>query len=262
MRAVRSNGLTLHISETGNPNGPAVVFANSLGTDLRLWDALMSLLPEELRYVRYDLRGHGLSDCPSGPYAMTDLSTDAEGLIEELNLGPAIFVGLSIGGMIGQELASRRPDLVLALVLSNTAPRMGTPEMWGERIDAICAGGLAAIEDAILDRWFGPGFRHAPEARLWGAMLTRTPVEGYLGCCAAIAEADMTEGTAALRLPVLAIGGSADGASPPELIKGMADSIDGATCQIIEGAGHLPCVEMPEAFAAILIPFLKEHAHV
>lgn len=262
MRAVRANGLTFHMAEGGNPTGPVVVFANSLGTDLRLWDRLLPFLPPGLRIVRFDLRGHGLTDAPDGPYTMDDLAADAAGLIEALGCAPVTFVGLSIGGMIGQHLAATRPDLVRALVLSNTAPRMGTPQMWADRMAAIRAGGIASLEAAILDRWFGPDFRPRPEARLWGAMLTRTPVTGYLGCCAAIAGTDLTTATAGLRLPVLAIGGSADGASPPEAVRGMAASIPGATCHVMEGAGHLPCVENPAAYAAILTPFLKEHAHV
>jgi 3-oxoadipate enol-lactonase len=262
MRAFRANGLRLHVVESGPPDGPTVVFANSLGTHLRLWDALLPLLPRDLRYVRYDLRGHGLSDCPDGPYRMADLSVDAAALIEALDLGPIVFVGVSIGGMIGQHLAAQRPDLIRALVLSNTAPRMGTPEMWRARIDAIRSDGLSNMQEAILDRWFGPAFRAQPEAQLWGNMLSRTPVAGYLGCCEAIAAADLTQSTAAIRLPVLAIGGSADGASLPDLVTAMAASISGASCNIIDGAGHLPCVEAPAAFAAILVPFLKEHAHV
>lgn len=261
MRAVNVNGLRLHVSEDGAQGGPAVVFANSLGTDLRLWDALLPYLPQEFCYVRFDLRGHGLSESPEGPYSMADLAGDAAGLIGALDLGPVVFVGLSIGGMIGQTLAANRPDLVRALVLSNTAARMGDPEMWQTRIAAIREGGLASMEEPILDRWFGPAFRNTAEAALWGAMLTRTPVEGYLGCCAAIAAADLTASTRALRLPVLTIAGSDDGASPPELVQGTADLIDGAICHVIDGAGHLPCVENPQAFAAILNPFLKEHAH-
>ena len=262
MRAVRANGLTLHVAEGGDRAGPAVVFANSLGTDLRLWDSVLPLLPAGLRFVRFDLRGHGLSDCPDGPYAMDDLAADAAGLIETLGAGPVVVVGLSIGGMIGQALAAKRPDLVRALVLSNTAPRMGTPEMWRARIDTIRVGGLAGMQDAILDRWFGPDFRSRPEARLWGAMLSRTPLAGYLGCCAAIAAADLTATTNRLRLPVLAIGGSADGASPPDAVRAMAAGIAGATCHIIDGAGHLPCVETPATYAALLAPFLTEHTHV
>ena len=192
---------------------------------------------------------------------MADLAGDAAGLIEALDLGPVVFVGLSIGGMIGQKLAADRPDLVRALVLSNTAAKMGETEMWQTRIAAIRDGGLASMEGPILDRWFGPVFRNAPAAALWGAMLTRTPVEGYLGCCAAIAATDLTVSTKALKLPTLTIAGSDDGASPPDLVQATADLIDGATSYVIDGVGHLPCVENPQAYAAILTPFLKEHAH-
>jgi 3-oxoadipate enol-lactonase len=261
MRAVRANGLTLNVSDSGTRGGPTVVFANSLGTDLRLWDAVLPLLPDSFRYVRFDMRGHGLSECPEGPYSIADLSADTAGLIESLDLGPVLFVGLSIGGMVGQQLAADRPDLIRALVLSNTAARMGNPAMWRARIETIRSRGLPAVRDAVLDRWFGPAFGATEEAELWGAMLERTPVEGYIGCCEAIAAADLSQSTATLRLPVLAIAGSADGASPPDLVKVTAGMIPGAAFQVIEGAGHLPCVENPAAYASILTPFLKEHAH-
>lgn len=138
----------------------------------------------------------------------------------------------------------------------------GDPASWNDRITAIAANGLPSMEDAILDRWFGPRFRATPEAKLWGAMLSRTPQAEYLGCCAAIANPDLTETTRALRLPSLSIAGGHDRASPPDLVAAMAALIPGATFQVSEGAGHLPCVEDPTAFAAILNPFLKEHAYV
>lgn len=260
MRVVDANGVALHVQEDGDPTGIPVLFANSLGTDLRLWDALIPLLPQGLRLIRYDKRGHGLSACPAGPYTMDDLAADAIALIAALELQQVIFVGLSIGGMIGQSLAATRPDLVRALVLSNTAAKMGDPATWAERIATINANGIAAMEAAILDRWFGPAFRASPQAALWGAMLSRTPQAGYVACCAAIAAADLTQSTRSLRLPALAIAGSHDGASPPNLVAATAALINGAHCHIINGAGHLPCVENPAAFAAILNPFLKEHA--
>ena len=238
--------------------GQPVLFANSLGTDLRLWDAVIPHLSEGLRIIRYDKRGHGLSECPPAPYSMDDLVADAEGVIEALGLAPVIFIGLSIGGMIGQRLAAKRPDLVKALVLSNTAARMGEPAMWHDRMTAIRKGGVSSLETAILDRWFGADFRRSDDARLWGAMLSRTPTEGYLGCCAAISETDLTDETATLRLPTLAIAGSQDGASPPELVKATAALIPGANLQVIEGAGHLPCVEAPATFGSILKRFLKD----
>ena len=259
MRIIEANGLRLHWREDGDPNGVPVVFANSLGTDLRLWEAVLPLLPAGLRFIRFDLRGHGLSDCPPGPYAMDDLISDVEALLDGLGLRSVIFVGLSVGGIIGQGLAARRPDLIRALVLSNSAAKMGTPETWAARIAAIEAGGMASIADAVMERWFAPAFRASPELSLWRAMLSRVPQMGYLGTCAAIAAADLTQSTAALRLPTLGIAGAEDGASPPDLVAATLALIPGATCHTIPNAGHLPCVE---ALAAILSPFLKEHAHV
>ena len=239
-------------------DGPAVVFANSLGTDLRLWDAVLPLLPG-IRAIRFDERGHGLS--ARGPQDGIDgFADDAAALIEAVAGGPVVFVGLSIGGMIGQALAARRPDLVRALVLSNTAARMGTPESWAARISAVRAGGIESIGDAVMERWFGPTFRATPDLSLWRTMLTRTDADGYSTACAALADADLTAATAQLTLPVLAIAGDQDGASPPDLVRGTADLIPGAAFHIIPGAGHLPCVETPAAWAALVAPFLKDHA--
>jgi 3-oxoadipate enol-lactonase len=261
MRAICANGVILHVRDGSDPNGAPVVFANSLGTDLRLWDELIPLVPAGLRLICYDKRGHGLSDCPDGPYSIDDLAADAVAVIETLDLGPVTFVGLSIGGMIAQRVAAVRPDLVRALVLSNTAVKMGEPAMWADRIAAIRADGLPALETAILDRWFGPTFRATSQAVLWGAMVSRTPPVGYIACCDAIANADLTDSTSGLRVPTLVIAGGNDGASPPDLVAATAAFIQNAEFCVIEGAGHLPCVEDPAAFAALLNPFLMEHAY-
>ncbi|MEQ9694798.1 3-oxoadipate enol-lactonase [Shimia sp. SDUM112013] len=248
----------LHWHEDGDPSGVPVVFANSLGTDLRLWDKIVPRLPAGLRIIRFDKRGHGLSFCPPAPYRMDDLVDDTEALLTHLGVKDCVLVGLSIGGMIGQALAARRPDLVRALVLSNTAAKMGEAGMWQDRIDSIRAGGIEALADAILDRWFAAAFLKTPEAEAWRNMLTRTPVEGYLGCCAAIAGTDLSGTTATLRLPVLGIGGSDDGASPPDLVRATTALVPGARFVEIEDAGHLPCVEQPALFAGHLTAFLKE----
>lgn len=261
MQMVKANNIAVHWREDGDPDGIPVLFANSLGTDLRIWDALLPLLPKGFRYIRYDMRGHGLSEMTAGPYAMDMLVADAEALIDELQVGPVIFVGLSIGGMIGQGLAAKRPDMVRALVLSNTATRMGTPEMWEARIAQIAQDGIEVLADAILDRWFGAGFLISPQLPDWRAMLTRTPQAGYLGCCAAIAGTDLTASTSQLRLPALGIAGSEDGASPPELLEATCALIAGAKYHVISGTGHLPCVENPNAYASILSQFLKEHSY-
>ena len=261
MKVLTANGIAMHWCEDGNPDGVPVIFANSLGTDLRMWDQLLPLLPGEFRYLRYDVRGHGLTQVSEGPYSIDMLVADVEALLETLQVGPVIFVGLSIGGMIGQGLAALRPDLVKALVLSNSAACMGNESMWDARIEQIKKGGIEVLADAILDRWFGSEFIESPQVPAWRALLTRTPQAGYLGCCAALAVADLTASTSQLRLPTLGIAGSEDGASPPELIEATCKLIDGATCHIIPGAGHIPCIEKPEEYAAILTPFLKEQAN-
>jgi 3-oxoadipate enol-lactonase len=260
MRAARANALRLHCAVSGDPDGLPVVFANSLGTDLRVWDPLLPQLPAGLRIVRYDMRGHGLSDAPEGDYYMGDLVADAAGLMDALGLRGAVFVGLSIGGVVAQGLAAERPDLLRAAVLSDTAAKIGTEATWRDRVATVRAGGIAAIADGVLEKWFTRRFHaeRADELALWRHMLTRTPVDGYCGCCAALSGTDLRDSTTGLRLPVLAIAGSDDGSTPPDLVRETAESIQGARFEVIRGAGHIPCVETPEAMARILTEFLKE----
>jgi len=260
MHVATVNGVRLHYRLDGPPDGRPVVFANSLGTDLRVWDPLLPHLPEDLRLLRYDMRGHGLSDAPAGAYFMGDLVADAAGLIDRLGLAPVVFVGLSIGGMVAQGLAAERPDLVRALVLSNTAGKIGTPEIWEDRMRTVREGGIAAIADGVLARWFTPAF-HADRAdalALWRHMLTRTPVAGYLGGCAAVADTDLRDSTAALTLPALVIAGSEDGSTPPDVVRETADSIAGSRFELIRRAGHIPCVEQPETTARLIGDFLAD----
>lgn len=260
MRIARINGVLLHHAEEGDPAGRPVVFANSLGTDLRVWDALLPHLPSGLRIIRYDMRGHGLSEAPAGDYYMGELVGDAAGLMDHLGARDAVFVGLSIGGVVAQGLAAERPDLVAAAVLCNTAPKIGTEAMWQERITTVRGKGIAALADAVLERWFSRGFREgrAEELAGWRNMLVRTPVEGYAGCCAALADTDLRDSTPRLRLPVLAVAGSEDGATPPDLVREMAGSIAGARFALIRGAGHIPCVEAPAELGALIGGFLRE----
>ncbi|WP_435169750.1 3-oxoadipate enol-lactonase [Falsirhodobacter sp. 1013] len=251
----------LHYTVSGPEEWPAVVFANSLGTDLRLWDALLPLLPAGFRLIRHDKRGHGLSD--NGPAEGIDgLAEDAIALIEQVARGPVVFVGLSIGGLIAQRVAALRPDLLRGLVLSNTAAKLGTAESWTARIDAVRANGMGSIAPAVMERWFAPAFLSRPERALWQRMMERTDPEGYVAACRALAGADLTETTRALRLPTLVIGGGADGASPPEVVEATAALIDGAAFHLIPDTGHLPPVEAPRAMADLLIPFLQKVSHV
>ena len=260
MQTVSTSDITLHIRDEGPRDGRVVMFANSLGTDLRVWNALLPLLPPALRIIRYDKRGHGLSDATPAPYSIDQLVADAEAVCDGLGLRDITFVGLSIGGLIGQGLAAKRPDLLRALVLMDTATQIGTAQMWQDRIDRITRDGVAALADPILERWFTPGFRDTnPEFALWRNMLTRTSVAGYAGCCAAIAAADLTESTRALALPVMAMAGDQDGSTPPDLVRATAD-LCGADFHLIADAGHIPCVEQPAATAKLLTDFLERTA--
>ncbi|MFD2740868.1 3-oxoadipate enol-lactonase [Sulfitobacter aestuarii] len=252
----------LHYRVDGPESGPTLVFANSLGTDLRLWNPVLSHLPEGLRIVRYDKRGHGLSSCPGGDYHMGALITDAERLLDHLEVRDCVFVGLSVGGMIAQGLAVKRLDQVRALVLSNTAAKIGNRAMWAERIAAVQAGGIESLADAVMERWFSPGFRATPELELWRNMLVRQPATGYAGVCGAISHSDFYTTTASLRLPALGIAGADDGSTPPDLVRETIELIPASRFELIRKAGHLPCVEQPEEYARILTEFLRNVGHI
>tara|TARA_R110000787_G_scaffold16622_21_gene50643 strand:+ start:13009 stop:13809 length:801 start_codon:yes stop_codon:yes gene_type:complete len=253
--------LTHHYSITGPEDGPALVFANSLGTDFRTWDKVIEALPDGFRILTYDKRGHGLSGMPPGPYSMDQLVSDIESLMDHHGMNDAIFVGLSVGGIIAQGLWSKRPDLIRALVLSDTANVIGPKEMWDQRIDAITKGGIEPMGDAVMERWFSPGFRASRTAELAGYrnMLVRTPAEGYVGVSTAIRDADMTDSTRNINIPTMCIVGSDDGATTPAMVRALADLIDGARFEVIDGVGHLPCVEQPEIMAGLIESFLKEN---
>lgn len=262
MKVFDTGDLRLHYRVDGPKDGAPVVFANSLGTDMRLWDPILPLLPPGLRLIRFDKRGHGLSGCPPAPYTMGALITDTEQLLDHLNVRDCVFVGLSIGGMIAQGLAVKRLDMIRAMVLSNTAAKIGTPDMWAERISAVRSGGIESLADAVMERWFSKSFRATPELELWRNMLARQADEGYIGCSAAISGTDFYTTTASLRLPTLGIAGAEDGSTPPDLVRETTDLIPGSQCHVIRKAGHLPCVEQPEEYAAHLTRFLKEVGHV
>lgn len=259
MKFARVNGVVLHYELSGSRVLPLIVFSNSLGTDLRIWDLVVERLAGRYRMLRYDKRGHGLSETPPGPYSLVDHVEDLAALLEHLSLGRAAFVGLSVGGLIAQGLAARHPDLVAALVLSNTAHKIGTDESWNERIATVRQKGIGAISEVVLQRWFTQKFRAPQNADFPGyaAMLNRSPMEGYAATCAAIRDADLTESTRALSVPVLCIVGDQDGATPLDLVRSMANLIKGAQFRVIPDAGHIPCVEQPDAVADLIATFLN-----
>ncbi|WP_223428584.1 3-oxoadipate enol-lactonase [Tateyamaria pelophila] len=252
----------LHYRIDGPKDGAPVVFANSLGTDMRLWDPILPMLPEGLRILRFDKRGHGLSTCPPGAYSMGALVSDTEKLMDHLGFQDAFFVGLSIGGMIAQGLAVKRLDLMRAMVLSNTGARIGNGDIWADRIAAVENGGIESLADAVMERWFSADFRASVDLELWRNMLVRQENAGYAGCSAAISGTDFYTTTASLRLPTLGIAGSEDGSTPPDLVRETVDLIPGSKFHLIRKAGHLPCVEKPQEYAAVITDFMRSTGHI
>lgn len=260
MQFVQINDVTITYDVTTvDPANPVLVFVNSLGTDSRIWHHVLPKLSGDFTILTYDKRGHGLSDVGTAPYSVDDHVSDLIGLLDHLEFSRVIVCGLSVGGMIAQGLYARRPDLVQALILSDTAHKIGTAEMWNKRIAAVEADGIASLLDAIMERWFTQPFRQ-PDNAAYSAycnMLVRQPVAGYAGTCAAVRDADFTEIVAKINVPVLCIVGAEDGSTPPALVRSLADLIPGARYEVIEGAAHIPCVEAPAAFAALLRGFIS-----
>jgi 3-oxoadipate enol-lactonase len=261
MRFVRIGDIVLShdVYELGTGK-PAIVFINSLGTDRRIWDAVVAELQDEFTILTFDKRGHGLSDLGQPPYRIEDFSTDLAGLLDHYKLKDAIICGLSVGGLIALSLAERRPDLVRAILFSDTAHKIGTPEFWKARIDMVLEKGIAAILEPIMSRWFTAPYRVPANADYQGycTMLVRQPVEGYAGTCAAIRDADFTEAARSLSVPALCLVGAEDGSTPPDLVRSLAELVPGAGFEIIEGAAHIPCVETPDVFLAHLRRFIAD----
>ena len=253
------DGVTLHIQRDGPGSGnPCLAFINSLGTDLRIWDPVIPHLRPEFATLRHDKRGHGLSDCPAGPYTLSDHTKDLAGLLDRLGLDSVILVGISIGGIIALNYASLSPQSVEAMVLCDTAAKIGTASYWNERIEAVKKSGMEDMADRILERWFSPDYHlsHPADYRGYRNMLLRTPVEGYTATCAGLGEADLTGILGAVAARTLVLTGTADLATPPALGHQLAEGLPNAEFDIIEGAGHLACIEQPARLADRINRFL------
>ena len=258
MAFAKVNGAVVHYADEGPGEARAIVFINSLGMDFRIWDDVARPLAAAYRIVRYDKRGHGLSQLPAGPASMADYAGDLAGLLDRLGLGGATIVGVSIGGVIAQELYRLRPDLVAALVLCDTAAKIGTEESWRQRMEEVARGGVEAIADDVMRRWFTAAFRarRLDELAGWRMMLTRTPKDGYLTACGALMHADLRPDCARIKVPTLCVVGEEDGSTPAPMVRELAGEIGRARFEIIAGAGHLPNLEQADALRALI----KAHA--
>jgi len=252
------NGQTIHYKLEGNREGIPLVFINALGTDLRIWDGVVPHFMDRYSILRYDKRGHGLSDCPSAPYSVRDFSSDLLGLLDQLEISQAIVVGISVGGMIAQDFAGCWPERVQALVLCDTAPVIGTADLWNDRINKLRADGMESMAEAILARWFAPIFKEKSPATYQGCynMLTRMPLDGYTGTCEALRDADLTETTGTIEARTLILCGAEDVSTPPDVVRGLVELMPDAEFQEIPAAGHATCIEQPDLVAEQIERFL------
>lgn len=243
-----------------------IVLSHALGSDASLWDRLASALSSDYRVICYDHRGHGDSDTPGGAYTMAELAGDAERLLGEIDArfqsGPVVWIGVSLGGMVGQELALRCPQRLRGVVIANAGAGYGTEAraQWQQRIATVESQGIDAVADATMDRWFSNGFRADKAAAVarWRRRMVSTPVAGYLGTCHAVMNHDTTARLSRITLPTLVVASSADVSTPPSQCKGVADAIAGAQWALIEDAAHLSVLEQPAAFEAAITAFLRQ----
>jgi len=241
----------------GTPSGPSLMFANSLGTDLSLWDPQMPALEGRYRVLRFDARGHGQSELGDGPCTIEVLGRDALSLLDALGLGRVHFCGLSIGGQMGQWLGAHAPERLDRLVISNTAAHIGTAETWNARIAAVREHGTGVLMPGLLERWFTAAFRERAPAAVARAeaMVRATTAAGYTALCEAVRDSDATPYLGRITAPTLVIAGAADPVTTPADGRALAAAIAGARYVELPAA-HLANVEAADAFTAALLAFL------
>lgn len=258
MPFLTANQIRLFYRLEGDENLPVIVLSHSVGTDSSMWDLQVPDLLRYFRVLRFDTRGHGASDAPPGEYSIEQLGRDILALTSTLNINTFAFCGLSMGGAIGQWLAVHAPEKLTALILANTSPRIGSAELWNSRIEAVRKGGMAAIADLAIQRFFAPEFlaRSSPYIASIRSVLTNTNPSGYLGCCTAIRNFDFTGQVSQIKIPTLVITGDTDVSTP---LAGNGEilvrEIAGAQLANLPAA-HLSNIECPREFLAAMFSFL------
>ena len=251
-------GFSLVYRDTGPAEAPTLVFIHAMSFHQDIWDGVLSQLPDGLRIVSYDQRGHGESGVPALPYSLDDYADDAIQLLDHLEVRACHLIGISFGGLVAQRIAELRPDLLERLVLSNTATKIGVLEDWMEGATAARTEGFCRkqIEDSF-QHLFSPAFcQSSPRYEELVARRLRLSVEGYVGCCQAIGNADLSKTASRPAQPALVIGTDNDVVTPREIVEELAASLPNSEFQLIRGAGHLPCVDKPDEFAGLLVSFL------
>lgn len=255
-----ANGIELNYAIEGD--GPVVTFSHSLGCNLSMWDAQAAALRGRYRVLRFDTRGHGQSGAPAGAYTLEQLAEDLHGLLQGLGIERTHFVGLSMGGMIGQVFALKYPEMVQSLVLCDTTSRYpaAAAPVWQDRIKTVEAKGMEPLVEPTLGRWFTAPFRARRQDLMAqvGKMIRDTPAQGYVGCCHAIPKIDVTDRLGAVACPSLVIVGEEDPGTPVEMARDIHAALPSAELAILRSASHLSNLEQPEEFNRVLLRFLDK----
>jgi 3-oxoadipate enol-lactonase len=253
------DGCRLSVTIDGPSSGPPLVLSNSLGTDFHLWDGQLEALSGRHRVVRYDMRGHGASDVPAGDYTIERLGRDVLSVMDSHGIGRAALAGISIGGIVSLWVATHAPDRVERLVLANTAAKIGNEALWKERVRVVREDGLSQLADATMVRWFTERFRqqHPEIVARFHQTVARTNPDGYVGCCAALRDADLRPLAATVAVPTLVIVGTHDVATTAADGYWLADAIPGTRLVELDAA-HLSNVERVEAFNEAVRTFLHD----
>ena len=262
MPQIAANGVELNYDLTGPEDAPVITLSNSLSSNLHMWDDQMEAL-SGYRVLRYDKRGHGSSSAPEGPYTLELLADDVIGLWDALGIEESHYCGLSIGGMIGQALALKKPSQLQALMLCDTSSRIpaDAAPTWDERIATAEADGMAALVEGTIGRWLSEGFiaREPDRAEKVRKMIRTTSVTGYAGCCRAISQLDYTDRVSEIDVPTKIVVGENDPGTPVKANEVIHQRIAGSEFQVIPDALHLPNIEQREIFNASLTEFLAKH---
>jgi 3-oxoadipate enol-lactonase len=243
----------------GPADGPVVVFSNSLGLNLGMWQPQVDVFAERFRVIRYDSRGHGRSMVTPGPYTIDQLGGDLLAVLDAEGVDYAHVCGISLGGLVAQWLAVHHPERVVRAVFANTGARIGTEASWDERIARVQGGGMSAIREMVVNRFLSQPFRAGHpevEARI-AAMLVATDPAGYVAVCEALRVADLRGAVGGIRAPALILAGALDESTPVTLSEELYAAVPGSRLVVIPGSAHLSSVEAADAFNAHVLEFLR-----
>jgi len=255
---INTNGIEIHYEIAGE--GPWVTLSHSLACNLHMWDDQMAALTQRYKVLRFDTRGHGQSGAPPGPYTLEQMADDVKGLLDALGIQRTHWVGLSMGGMIGETFALKYPGMFLSMVLADTTSRRppDADKMWGDRVRLAQEKGMKALVESTLARWFTEPYRNAHKdvmARI-GSAIRATPVAGFAGCCQAIAKIDVLDRLKEIRCSALVMVGDQDHGTPPEMARLIHENLSGSELLIIPSAAHISNIEQAAVFNQALLGFL------